>query len=268
MNTETKTTSNRESAIRALAGVGVVALILVGMTIAVYTARYIPAVVSSIGQAAVSMTSIFTPAKPSKLEVVNTGTVLPFDTSVTATSTATTTATTTGSAAATTTVTTKNATPTAGAASESAYVIPGSEGTSPNIANNTLYGQSDLTTTNVTVGYLPLNSSSDSDFVPSQTVPAGTRFAVKFTVTNQGTNTTGNWDFSAQLPTNQSYTFHSPTQQALNPGDRIDFMLHLDAGQARTGTNQVVTITLDPNKNVSESNENNNFASASVSINN
>jgi hypothetical protein len=266
MNTETTTSPQRQAAIRALAVVGFIALLFIGMTLAVFTARYIPTAVSRIGQAAVSLSSVFTPAKPGAVEVVNTGTVLPFGT------TSTTTATTTATSAATTTTTTTSTYPTgaltAGTATENAYVIPGATGNAsvPNTNPASFYGLPDLTVTNLVVGYLPLNSSADSDFVASQTVPSGTRFAVKFTVTNIGTNTSGNWDFSANLPTKQSYTFYAPSQQALTPGDKIDFMLHLDAGEAKTG-NQTASITLDPSRLVNESNKSNNFGSTSVTIN-
>ena len=271
MNTENQNTvipANRLAAIRALAVVGFVALIFIGMTLAVYVARFVPAAVSGIGEAAVSLSSVFVPADKPQLQVVNTGTEIPFgNPSVIATSTATTTV---DAATTTTTVTTTApVTPTAGSESTSATPIPGTGGgSSATITTNpaSLYGLSDLTVTSITPGYLPSNSTSQADFVPSATVPANTSFAVKFTVTNVGTNATGQWDFSATLPTKQSYTFYSPEQQTLNPGDHLDLMLHLDVGEALSGS-QSMTITLDPNRNLSESNENNNVTTANTFIN-
>jgi subtilase family serine protease len=105
-----------------------------------------------------------------------------------------------------------------------------------------------------------------NDFIPSSSVPKGAIFAVKFTVSNTGTNASGQWNFKAKLPTKQSYTFTSPSQQSLNPGDHIDFMLHLDPGEAKTGV-QTSTITVDPSNDVTESNERNNESDVDTTIN-
>ncbi|MEJ0054102.1 MAG: CARDB domain-containing protein [bacterium] len=262
MNTETQI-HNRQAAIRALAVVGFIALLFIGMTLAVYTARYIPAAISGIGQAAVSLSSVFVPAKESTLEVVNSGTVVPFGTPAASTTTVNTTvvipATTTTTSSVTATVA---PTPSAGAPANNAYVIPG---TGTAVRSGSFTGLPDLTVTNLVVGYLPSNDSSDAAFVLSSSVPDNRRFAVKFSVVNRGTNVSGTWDFEAKLPTKQSYTFSSPTQVSLNPGDHIDFMLHLDDGEAKTG-DQSFSVTLDPDKDVSESDESNNYASASIEI--
>ncbi len=58
----------------------------------------------------------------------------------------------------------------------------------------------------------------------------GGRAAVQFTVQNIGTNVApANWFFTANLPIAGGYTYQSPTQQALYPGDRIVFTMGYDS---------------------------------------
>jgi hypothetical protein len=112
----------------------------------------------------------------------------------------------------------------------------------------------------VTTGYL--TAASTDAFVASTTVPYGDRPAVHFKVTNIGTNWSGTWTFNASIPTRPAYTFHSPVQQSLAPGDSIDYTLGFD--QAITGPDQVITITIDPVG--SDSNTNNNSTSAGMTV--
>ncbi|MEK7068690.1 MAG: hypothetical protein AAB964_02655 [Patescibacteria group bacterium] len=58
---------------------------------------------------------------------------------------------------------------------------------------------------------------------------SGGRGTVQFTVTNIGTNIASqNWFFIANLPIRGGYTYTSPAQQALYPGDRIVFTMGYD----------------------------------------
>lgn len=248
MTTTIKRTPNRQAAITGLAVVGFITLIIMGILLAIYAARFVPVAASRVGSAAVYLSQVFSPAKDTDLQVVP---QIPFEV---ATSTATTTV-----AASTTPAVVIPAYPAAqhpGTPVTTTY--PAGTGT-PAPAN--LYGNSDLTVTITQTGYL--TSSNTNSFVPSKTVPNNQRGAVKFTVTNIGTNVSGRWSFEAQLPTTTTYTFKSDTQESLRPGEKVDYILGFDS--ARNGDREI-TVTVDPNHNVSESNESNNEDSASITI--
>jgi hypothetical protein len=229
----------------ALAAVGFIALVIFGIYLAVYSARYVPGTVSRIGAAAVSLGSIFHTSTSSIAVVpVTTGsTTIAFGTG-------TTTATTT------TTVTKPVYTaPTAGQQTTGSYQIGGS-GTA------TLTGLPDLAVTIDAIGYLTTDSAAS--FVQSATVPAGYRPAVQFTVKNIGTNVAGSWSFSASIPTTTNYVYDSVPQQSLNPGDSIDYTLGFD--DANVGSNEPITIHANYNNTISESNTANDSITASVNV--
>ncbi|MFM2330932.1 MAG: hypothetical protein RLZZ26_439 [Candidatus Parcubacteria bacterium] len=264
MNTESTSSPVRQVATNGLAVVGFVALVTAGLWLAVYSTRFVPVVVNRIGAAAVYLGSVFTPASGSTVSVVPTPTsttTIPFGTDSTSGTGATASipATTTTTAVATTPVKTpvkpapvKNPVST-GSTGTDTYQISGTAKTAP-------YGDPDLAVAVVSTGYLT-QASTDS-FVASTTVPLGDRAAVHFTVTNIGTNWSGTWTFSASIPTRPAYTFHSPVQQSLAPGDSVDYTLGFD--QAVTGPNQVITITIDPIG--IDSNANNNTTSAGMTV--
>jgi len=83
------------------------------------------------------------------------------------------------------------------------------------------------------------------------------RIALRFEVKNQGTKTSPQWFFRADLPTAQSYTFNSQAQTALRPGESIIFTLAFD-GFTNSNTGNA-NITVDPSNYVVESNEGNNY---------
>jgi hypothetical protein len=125
-----------------------------------------------------------------------------------------------------------------------------------------LYGLPDLVVNITGVGYLA--TSSATSFVPATVVPAGSRPAVEFTIKNIGTNATGSWNFSAQIPTSTNYLYTSIPQQSLNPGDSIDYTLGFD--QAIDGSNQTITIRANASNAVVESNTSNDSSSATITI--
>jgi hypothetical protein len=254
---ETTTTTSytrhtgRMAAIQGLAVVGFITLIVLGILLAIYSARFVPAAVSRVGSAAVELSQVFVPAHKSDLTVVP---QIPFDTNgVVSTSTTTTTATTT----VVTSPLLANNPPVANTAGpKTTTVVNGGVSTAP------LYGQPDLAVTITDVGYL--TSDNTDTFISSATVPSGYNAAVKFTVRNAGTNVSGNWVFNANLPTNSSYTYNSNSQQSLRPGERIDFTLGFDRAQNGVRT---ITVTVDPNNQISESSEGNNSAAHVISVN-
>ncbi len=247
MNETPQSAPNRAAAIHTLAVVGFVALIGAGMWLAVYSTRYVPGVVGRIGTAAVYLGSVLTPAPPASLSVVPTpvaSTTIPF-----------------GESSPTTTPKTASVEPktiatTAGQKTTTTTQISGAA------TPNALSGLPDLVVSIKTVGYL--SSTSTDSFVASQTVPAGNRPAISFSIKNIGTNATGAWRFSASIPTTLTPIYQSVPQQSLNPGDYIDYTLGFD--QANRGTDQVISVTANFDRAVTESNSNNNSASAKVTI--
>ncbi len=237
-----ETTFSRQTAINGLAVVGFIALIALGMWLAVYSTRFVPTVVNKIGAAAVYLGSVFTPASDSTLSVVPTPT-------------------------ATTTISFGTA-PTSPADIKPAPTASGKKvtitpiATTPVLIPPVLSGFPDLAITVVTSGYL--TTTSDDSFVASSTAPDGTRPAVKFFIKNIGTNVSGSWRFSALLPTRTTYTYESPLQQSLNPGDSTAYTLGFD--RARTGADQTISVTANFDGALRESVTTNNTASARITI--
>lgn len=248
MNEQEIQVSYRPAMINTLAVVGFVTLIGASMWLAAYSTRYVPGVVTRLGTAAVYLGSVFTPAPGASLSVVPTATstVISF---AEATSTA-------DVDTVTKPVAAKQVAPTAGQKTANTYQMNGATTT------GALTGLPDLIVTINAVGYLT-TTSADS-FVASSTVPAGSRAAVSFTIKNVGTNASGLWRFSASIPTQTFYLYQSQPQQSLNPGDSIDYTLGFD--QANRGASQTISITANFDRGVTESNTDNNSASAKVTI--
>ncbi|KND51066.1 MAG: hypothetical protein AB202_01485 [Parcubacteria bacterium C7867-007] len=254
METITKTTVTRDPrrgyAIHALAVVGFITLIITGIWLAIYTAQFVPTAVNRVGTAAVFLSQVFSPSEDKNLTVVP---QIPFDNTVASTTTATTTV----PAAPVVTTIPGGPAPVAtnpGRPTTNTYPAAGS-------TNAPLSGKSDLIVSITQTGYLTSNSTDS--FVSSNSVPDNKNAAVKFTVTNIGTNISGTWEFRASLPTTSSYTFNSDTQQSLRPGEKIEYVLGFD--RARSG-DRSITITVDTDNDVNESNEGNNSDSEIITI--
>ncbi|HVB19671.1 MAG TPA: hypothetical protein VNF51_00055 [Candidatus Paceibacterota bacterium] len=259
--TTTIASSHRQAVMHTLAVVGFVALIGASMWLAIYSTRYVPNVVNRLGSAAVYLGSVFTPASPSLSVVPAASTTIPFGESSSDISTNI------YSAIVLPLAPTKSIPTTGGEETSGAYPMGTTTATTPVISN----GLPDFVVSINAIGYLA-TSSADS-FIASSTVPAGSRPAVKFTIKNIGTNASGMWCWSASIPTQTAYIYDSQPQQSLNPGDSIDYTLGFD--QANKGAGQTISITAniaDPSNSatcattVSESNSNNNSASAQITI--
>lgn len=245
----TTRSGSRQAAVNALAIVGFIVLIIIGMALAIYAATFVPAALSRVGSAAVYLSSQVFPSDEgdTDLVVVPPTETVPFgDDAEVATSTPTTTPATGG----TVTTNPRPGTPTT-------TVIPVQVPASTNY-----YGLPDLVIENVQTGYL--SSSNTSSFRASSRVPDGERGAVKFTIANRGTNVSGRFDFEVELPTTRGYTYSSRTQQSLRPGERIEYVMGFD--QTREGNNRRIEITVDQDDDVRESNENNNDRSVTIDI--
>ena len=86
--------------------------------------------------------------------------------------------------------------------------------------------------------------------------------AVTFDIANIGGTATGIYYFTAQLPTQQMYTYSSPMQASLSPGSHIVNTLRFTQVQQGGGT---FSVSLDPSNTVHESNESNNYATQFMS---
>ncbi len=120
-------------------------------------------------------------------------------------------------------------------------------------------GTADLAVQITNVGYLdPVTST----FVSSATVTNKDRAAITFTVKNKGDKNTGLWNFVAKLPTASHPTYTAYNLQNLGPGDYIVFTLGFD--QINNVTDNLITITVDPENKVPELTEVNNTSTVHV----
>jgi len=245
MNSYENKTVTRQAAINGLAVVGFVALIAAGFALAVYSTRFVPTVVNGAGSAAVYLSSFF--LSDASLSVVSAPPVTIFFGEATSTTPVNSVATSSPAS---------SVKPTAGTKTDATYQISGATSTPA------LSGFPDLIVTIQAIGYL--NASSSDSFVASSTVPAGMRPAVSFTIKNVGTNATGAWRFSASIPTSSNPIYQSNFQQSLNPGDYIEYTLGFT--QAVSGADKMISVTVNFDHAVTESNFNNNSASAKVTI--
>ena len=235
----------RESAVTALATVGFIALLILGITLAIYSARYIPIALSKL-----TGTS---PAPSSPVLVVS----------------STTPSTNSGMIVSQTTTTIPQPTPSATSPLIATTAAPKKSSPSPVATHkNTAptprapYGLPDLSVSIIATGYL--TTESTDSFVPANIIPPGARPAVKFSIANNGTNSTGPWNFIARIPSINNTFFNSPIEPSLNPGDHTVFTLGFN--QAIPGPAQTITIQADSNNTIFESNEGNNSAAAAVTI--
>ncbi len=244
----TRTTTQspaRRSAVAALATVGFIALLILGITLAIYSARYIPLAISKLtgpkhsDDTPVLVVSSTTPPNNSGMIVSQTTTINP---------------------------PTASSSPIIAAALTAPVTVPTTphktvppESTSHASAP---YGYSDLSVSIIATGYL--TTESTESFVPANIIPPGARPAVKFSIANNGTNSTGPWNFIARIPSINNTFFNSPIEPSLNPGDHTVFTLGFN--QAIPGPAQTITIQADSNNTIFESNEGNNSAAAAVTI--
>lgn len=258
----------RRAAVNALAIVGFIALVFIGILLAIYAAKTVPTIVSRIGSAfGVASTG----GNDGGLVVVPSEEPIDTTPPVVETPVATSTPVTPAKPA-----TSKPSTPApAKPATPSNQVIgyrpvitdyptPGSVQI-PASGSATLYGDPNLTTRITAVGYV---NSSGNDFRSDTSIDEDDRLAVKFTVTNTGTDKTGSWKVRVTLPTEDDRTFDhtSKSQTSLNPGDKMDFLVYLDRGDTRRGDDQDIRVEADPSDDVDESNERDNEDTAEIDV--
>ncbi len=229
----TETTTHKGAARRAIFNalmvVGFIALLIIGIMLAIYSARYIPGAISKI-----NLPKTDTSDTPPNLTVVSSTTTIPF------------------------TTTTTTLTPPKTSEDTIDAPVTKTVATHPRVP----YGNPDLAVTILSTGYLA-GDSTDS-FVPASIIPPGARPAVKFSIADVGTNSTGPWNFLAKIPNINGTVFNSPIEPSMNPGDHIVFTLGFN--QALLGPAQTITVIADPANQIVESNEGNNSAAVAVTI--
>ena len=249
----TEKTPARGAAMGTLAVVGFIVLILIGIVLAIWAARYIPL---AFNGATNSTTGNSLTAVPS--------TTLSFDTSSTVTST--TTATTTdytvppAAPAQTAQVGATQYQPTQYQTMAYPYYVPGSTQVQVPVSN---YGLSNLTVKITDIGYL----DRDGRFVSDNSMNSDDELIVKILVTNTGTNSTGNWNIRTIVPTQNDKSFDfDKDEPSLAPGATLPLTLDLTRGKLDVGNNQEVKVTVDANHDVNESNENDNTDTADFDV--
>lgn len=270
-NSNSKTGSG-SAATKALAAVGFVVLIVVGMALAVYAARFVPAALSRIGA---SVGSVFErDAQPGDgdLVVVPPQDTVPFPDEPAAPATSTPVVVGESPVTVTPSGTPGYVAPAPYAPGYSAH--PGSYGPRPAYYGGSqtvttvpvtprYYGEPDLVIENVVTGYL---ETSDTDsFRASREVPDGERGAVRFTIANRGTDLVDDdFEFEVEIPTETDYTYDGRVTRDLRPGERITYTLGFD--QPDAGDDKDITIEIDSDDDIDESDERNNERTVEVDI--
>ena len=257
MNTETPA---RRATATALAVIGFLALVILGLWLAVWAARSLSGGAFSLGAAADYVGSMFTPKGNPSLTVVSTSSApLPFGSS---TPTSTVTATTTPHATTTPAKKTSSGTyaPVQYRTVETTYPTPGA--TPIAAPAQPLSGFPDIQLTVTAVGYFDASGA----FIASSTISHSATLGAEILVANTGTNVTGPWDITVTVPTVTNATFSTTqTMASLNPHDKNYIDVRLTTGQARIGTD-TITAVADPNNKITETSETNNSSSATITV--
>ncbi|HEC94155.1 MAG TPA: hypothetical protein ENI56_02165 [Candidatus Kaiserbacteria bacterium] len=258
--------------LKSLAIVGFSALVIAGIALAIYMARFAPFVIGTFESGTAYMSAILTPQPSQSNLTVVPQTTLPFGKKTggntgevigqLATSTKQKTSHTTGKKTASKKISQvhRNAQWHTTGKKTTYQIYPHGKQGATTVPK--YYGLPDLATTITAVGYL--TSSSTNSFVVSNTIPAHAQVAVKFRITNQGTNVTGPWNLEIHIPTELNSIYQSKTIKSLVPGQPEDFMVHFT--NAIAGTNEKIIVVADPKNQVKESNEKNNSASVGITI--
>lgn len=118
-------------------------------------------------------------------------------------------------------------------------------------------GNADLSVKILSVGVIdPLNGA----VIQREPVSESDVVAVRFLISNNGGKSTGEWYFTAQLPTSFNYPYSSPAQNPLAQGASIENTLRFN--NAIPGG--IFSVSVDPVNGVVESSEINNTASMSI----
>lgn len=131
----------------------------------------------------------------------------------------------------------------------------------PSISSTPAGGMPDLSVRILSVGVI----DEWGNFVARAPMHAGEISAVRFDIANNGSASSGSWAFTVDLPMQGTYRYASPAQMSLAPGSHIENILRFRPVQNGGGT---LTVNVDSNGAVSESNEGNNAVSIHVNAGN
>lgn len=132
-------------------------------------------------------------------------------------------------------------------------VVPQGRASDPN-------GYTDLTARFIEHGVI----DSTGTFIATTTPSRQSRVAVRFAIENIGTKTSNEFTFSAVLPTYPPYTYFSPSQVALGPGDRIEFTIGFDSFEQDLSGEFIVNV--DPTGRVNEKDKVNNIVKYPITV--
>ncbi len=130
-------------------------------------------------------------------------------------------------------------------------------------------GRADLAVVFTGIGYL---DNATNEFVASSTPMPNQKVAVRFEIQNIGNKETGEWTFSAVLPTTPFYIYQSSMQRNLQPGDKIEYTLGFDMVKNEKEVEVLVNVdNARPSEagwygNVKESNEANNVVKQKITL--
>ncbi|QSH39414.1 hypothetical protein JXR01_00150 [Candidatus Kaiserbacteria bacterium] len=121
------------------------------------------------------------------------------------------------------------------------------------------YGSVDLEVQMVAIGDINAYGSFEAKGI-LRTYSTG---GAMFRVTNRGTKQSGNWYFSAMLPTRGGYPFNSDAQRTLMPNESVEIFMTFD--QLIPGTH-TFSVQVDESNYIYESNEYNNAARQTITV--
>lgn len=226
----------RKATVNGLAVVGFIALIVGGMLLVIYAARFIPETLSRLaGAVYLSPEEVVNPEPEAPVETPNEET--PEEPVVTP-------------------ETPTEKPPQTGGPNIVTY---------PTVVPNQLYGNPDLAVDVLAVGYL--RTSSASSFVADGSIDENDRPAVRFRVRNLGTNYVNFWQVRIEYPSRTgSDTYLITSRDMLYPGGYKDFTFGFD--DPEEGNDRRFTVTVDPDDDLNEGSESNNRDTATIDIGN
>jgi len=259
-HTTTEVKKSRSPAVSALAIVGFMALIVLGILLAIYAVRYLPNALSGLGEAAVSLSNAFDSDNDGEVEVIDQpatpstpGVVLtiPIATSTPA-----------APEASPSTPTT----PQAPSYPQPTYTPPVYNPRPPVIVPvqpSTGYGSPDLTVEILAVGYVTRDGDANT-FRESSRVPRGEQGAVRFRLANRGTNMSDRYQYEVKVKNDDGRT-DTATGRAPSLGASQSVVTYAFF-DANTSGDADIDIEVDSGNDVRESNERNNTDSEEVSV--
>lgn len=237
--------ASRQAATNGLAIIGFITLMSLGVWLAIYATRFVPQTVDRIGVAAVYLGSVFKQDETSTLSVVPTAsTTIQF-----------------GEASSTSTTASASHTP------ETAARPVWTPSTPVDVANTAIptthtapaySGAPDLAVVIESVGTVAADGSS---IIATTTIPAHTQIAMKFRVTNIGTNVSGPWTMNIAIPSGGASANQTFSQGSLLPSQPSEYIVRFD--NITPGTGHTIVVRIDPNHTLAESNTGNNLATSS-----